>query len=148
MEVDPSEIEKSSKEFFIDFRGENSEMGKMIIKPKNFAEHDPEIKERLENKNDNLNRPSVVNLFLDTTSKYRFYRKFKKTIKFLTDLKHDPESAHKVVENERFHSVAGFTDPNQLGHTHGVSSRQCAEAKDLKRIDTYAKELGYITGYH
>lgn len=42
--VDPSEIENSSKEFFIDFRGENSQLGKMIIKPKNFALYDPEIK--------------------------------------------------------------------------------------------------------
>ena len=67
----------------------------------------------------------MINIFLDTTSRYRFYRLFPRTIKFLTNLKHDPYSLHKVVENERIHSVLGMTEPNVIGHTHGVSSKQC-----------------------
>ena len=89
----------------------------------------------------------MIRLFLDTTSKFRFYRKFKKTMRYLTNLKHDPHTQYMVIENTKQHNVAGWTNPNQIAYTHGVSTDQCATNTNLKRIDTYAKRLGYITGY-
>jgi hypothetical protein len=117
--VDANEIQNGDKELFIDFRGENSELGKVIPVARDRSKFDPKIKTRL--KEESPDKPSVLRIFMDTTSKYRFYRKFKKTIKFLTNLKNNPSSNHRVVENTKHHNVAGFTDPNQLAFTHGIS---------------------------
>jgi hypothetical protein len=116
--VDPSEIENSEKELFFDFRDKTG-VGKSIIKPKDFTLHYPAIASRL--KDESAEHPSVIRIFLDTTSKYRFYRKFPKSVKFLTSLKHNPSSSHRVVENIKQHNGAGFTNPNQIAFTTGVS---------------------------
>jgi hypothetical protein len=121
----PDDIENSPKEFFIDFRGKNSEKGIPIVKAKDFRKYDPEIKERLEGKEESLEHPSIIRIFYDTTSRFRFYRKFKKTIKFLTNLKHHPDSTYEVNEMLKFHTHAGFTDPNQVAYDYGISYDQC-----------------------
>ena len=118
----------------------------MIIKPKNFALYYLEIKKRIQDKFENYDHPSVINIFLDTTLKYRFYRLLPKTIKVLTILKNDANSLHKVVESERFHSVLDWTEANFMGHSHGVSHKQCYQVTNLNRIDTYAKQLGILQG--
>jgi hypothetical protein len=131
----------------VDFRGDHKNLGKAVIKAKDFTKFDPEIQQRLEYVSESAEHPSVLRLFLDTTSRFRFYRKFKRTIRFLTNLKHDPESEYIVEENLKQHNVAGFTAPNQIAYTHGVSDDQCRQTRGMKRIDTYAKQMGYITGF-
>lgn len=145
--VDASDIQNSDKEMFIDFRGEHRDKGKLIVQAKDFSKTKAEIASRL--KEESVNRPSIIKIFIDTTSRFRFYRKFKKTIKFLTELKHNPESRHMVLENLKHHNVGGNTDPNQLAFVYGVSYEQCFDGTKhrLKRADSYAKKLGYITGY-
>lgn len=145
--VDPREIEESDKEMFIDFRGKFKDKGKLIVRAKDFTKTNPVIASRV--KDETVDRPSVIKIFLDTTSRFRFYRKFKKTIKFLTNLKYNRDSSHTVIENLKHHNLGGFTDPNQLAYTYGVSYEQCLDGSNqhLKRADSYAKKLGYITGY-
>jgi hypothetical protein len=120
--TDPIEIKDSPKEFFIDFRGKNAKKGKPIVQAKDFRKFDPEIKKRMEGKDESYDHPSVLRIFYDTTSRFRFYRKFPKTIKFLTNLKNNPDSTHEVVESLKFHNHAGFTNPNQIAYNYGISS--------------------------
>jgi Protein of unknown function (DUF229) len=118
--VKADEIENSDKEFFIDFRGPNKDKGKIIVKAKDFTKYKQSIKERgaLE---DSPDKPTIIQFFIDTTSRFRFYRTFAKTIKYLTELKHNPESEYEVIENTRHHAFAGWTNPNQIGFAYGVS---------------------------
>jgi hypothetical protein len=119
--MNPAEMDTNESEFFIDFRGKkNSKYGKAVVKVKDYEELNPDSK--WEVKQESAKQPSILKLYMDTTSKYRFYRKFKRTIRFLTNLKHDPDSLFQVVENTKQHNVAGFTVPNQLAYTRGVSS--------------------------
>jgi hypothetical protein len=46
--IKASKMTSNSQEFFIDFRGENSEMGKVVVKAKDLTKFDSDIKERLE----------------------------------------------------------------------------------------------------
>jgi hypothetical protein len=146
--ADPKEIEEGPKEFFIDYRGKNSVLGKALIEPKDFTKYDPKIAARMKDKEESVDHPSVIRIFFDTTSKHRFYRKYKKSIKFLTNLKHNPKGTYEVIESLKFHTHAGFTEPNQIAYSYGVSWDQCKQNLQLKRIDSFAKELGYITGFY
>ena len=53
-----------------------------------------------------------------------------------------------MVESEKFHSVRGWTQANVVGNSYGVHYEQCQQVTNLKSINSYAKSLGYITGFH
>jgi Protein of unknown function (DUF229) len=103
---------------FVDFRGEYGEKGKLIVKAKDFTKYDGKIQQRL--KNESLDKPTIIQIFMDTTSRFQFYRMFKKTIRYLTELKHNPQTEYEVIENLRHHNLGDFTDPNQLGFAYGI----------------------------
>lgn len=44
------------------------------------------------------------------------------------------------------HSYAGYTYPNLIASTYGHHPEELYYKNNLKRVDSYAKDSGYITG--
>jgi hypothetical protein len=79
MGVTIRQVEEGDEEVFVDFR--SNKKGDLILKVRNLIDKDPEIKKRVQKLDkDHLN---ILHIFVDTVSRNNFYRKYKKTTKFL-----------------------------------------------------------------
>ena len=104
-EVPAEAIEDSDDEIFVDLR--KSRYGVPVIRLKSLERTNQERFKQIQPVDDeHLN---VLNLFIDTISKERFYRRFRYTAQFLHDLKHDPENEIEMYEFHKFHTVGGTT---------------------------------------
>jgi len=139
-EVDPSEINDPNvkEEAFLDLREKGNE--KMHIKLKSIK-NTPAGKKLLPHDKDHVN---ILQIFIDTVSRNRFYRLYKKTIPFLQKYHHSKKKNKRLYEFFRHHSNRGYTNPNLMGVTYG--DYDYTDINKDKRIDSYAREQGYVTG--
>jgi hypothetical protein len=141
-EASEDDIEDGDREVFIDFR--NDFMGKFITKVRNLKEKDPKIKERVKPwDKDHLN---FIVIFVDTVSRNNFHRKYRHTKAFLQKYNYRLKKNLRLYEYFRMHSIRGYTFPNLFASTYGMPYEVSWSKDHLKRIESYAKENGYITG--
>lgn len=141
IEVNETRMEEGDEEVFLDFRKDPE--GEVVIKLKNLRDRKESVKKYvLKTDEKHMN---VLNIFIDTVSRNNFHRKYKKTKEFLKKYFHMEKKEKRVYEFFRLHSIKSYTFPNIFASTYGVKYEHDDE-KDLKRIDTYAEERGYITG--
>ena len=135
-------MENGPEEVFVDFRG--NKYGQLKIKLKNMAQYRPSKYKLLQKVSDK--HMNVLNIFVDTISKERFYRKFPYTAQFLIDLKNDPKSKGEVYEFHRFHSIGGITQLNLIGSEYGMGPHRWKYRTTLHKYGTSATEKGYVWG--
>jgi hypothetical protein len=147
--VTEREMNEGTEEIFLDFRGENEELGKLLIKVKDRRKEYPELKKKLLKVDPATGKYNVLNLFVDTISRGRFFRRFPQTIQFLTNLKNKEGSSARVNEFNKFHSLRGFSFANMLASHFGLQEDQWREEKydTQKRVEHFAHDDGYITGF-
>lgn len=139
-QVDEEEVKSGEREFFIDFRGKEP---KEIIKVRNLLESNVERREKV--KKVDKNHLNILNIFVDTVSRQNWHRKYHKTNEFLRKYHYSKKRNKRVYEFFRFHSIKGYTFPNLFASTYGVEYSHWND-NHLKRLSTYAKKAGYITG--
>lgn len=142
MGVTQKDIDNGYEEVYVDFRKKKE--GEVILKVRNLIERNPKIRERVKKLDDD--HYNILHLFVDTVSRNNFFRKYKKTTKFLQEYYHTNGKSKRVYEFFRFHSIRGYTFPNLFASTYGLSYDDSWSEEHLKRIDHYAKEAGYIVG--
>ena len=134
-------MEKNDREIFIDFRTKPA--GEFKIKIKNLKERDEKVKERVKPWDDkHLN---VLRIFIDTLSRANFHRKYRYTKKFLNKYNFKNQASSRLYEYFRLHSVKSYTYPNLVASSYGIPGSGYDGPR--KRVSTYARESGYITGY-
>ena len=134
-------MEKNDREIFIDFRTKPA--GEFKIKIKNLKERDEKVKERVKPWDDkHLN---VLRIFIDTLSRGNFHRKYRYTKKFLNKYNYKNQASLRLYEYFRLHSVRSWTYPNLVASDYGLTSSDFNEKR--KRLSSYARENGYVTGY-
>jgi len=140
-EVNESDITSTSNdmEVFLDKRKKNQE--KLIINLKDYRLTHPGTK-FLPHDKDHLN---ILQIFVDTVSRNRFHRRFTQVKRFLENYHYSKGKGKRVYEFFRFHSVRGWTNPNLIAQTYGFYNDSKYEREE-KRIDSYAREKGYVTG--
>lgn len=142
MGVTEEQMENGNEEVYVDFRTKSQ--GEVILKVRNLIDKDEELKKRVKKLDkDHLN---ILHIFIDTVSRNNFYRKYKKTTKFLQDYYHTKGKSKRVYEFFRMHSIRGYTFPNLFASTYGISYNDSWSKEHLKRIDHYAKDAGYVVG--
>ena len=140
--VTEQELKTGNEEVFIDFREKKT--GEIVIKLRNLIEKDAAVKNRVKDLDkDHLN---ILHIFIDTVSRNNFFRKYKKTTKLLQENFHTEKKSKRVYEFHRLHSIRGYTFPNLFASTYGLSYNDSWSKEHLKRIDSYAKDAGYIVG--
>ena len=138
----PTSMENNDEEIFIDFR--KSEQGELVIKLKDLKPRDPKVKNRVKKLDDK--HKNVLMIFIDTLSRNEFHRKYPKTRKIMKKYLHLNKSPKiRAYEFFRLHSIRSYTFPNIFGSSYGVLYQDWNQPK-LKRIESYAKDAGYITG--
>ena len=121
---------EGSEEIFLDFRGkENKEIGKLEIKVKDRRKEYPDMTERLKDVDVSKGKLNVLNLFVDTVSRGRFFRVYPKTIEYLTDLKNRDNSPIRLADFSKFHSIEGHTFPNLIASTYGIEGKGWKQGK-------------------
>ena len=126
----------------IEFLFQN-DTGKIIFKMKKKLELIKKRKKLINKKN--ILYKNILIFFFDTLSRAHFHRKFKKTSHFLSQFaKYEPNFKKKnltIFEYFKYHSLAGFTDPNIKAAYYGPINHK-------KRIHfgNYFKKNGYIIG--
>ena len=100
-----------------------------MIKVKDRRKEYPELKEQLKPVEPAKGKYNVLNLFVDTISRGRFYRRFPQMIQFLTNLKNKKGSSARVNEFTKFHSLRGYSFANMLGSHYGLEADQWREEK-------------------
>jgi hypothetical protein len=111
---------------------------------RNLIKTDPEVAERVKALDDD--HYNILHIFIDTVSRNNFFRKYKKTTKFLQEHYHTKGKSKRVYEFFRMHSIRGYTFPNLFASTYGIAYADSWSKEHLKRIDHYAKDAGYIVG--
>lgn len=147
--VTEKEMIEGTEEIFLDFRGEeNKEVGKLEIKVKDRRKQYPALAGKLKDVDAKKSKYNVLNLFVDTVSRGRFYRRFPQTIQFLTNLKNKKNSPARVYDFFKFHSIRGYTFANLLASTYGLDAEKSRDQIYEKqvRIERLASQDGYITG--
>lgn len=139
--VTEEEMENGDKEVFIDFRKNYN--GEILIKVKNLLDRNETVRNRV--KKSDKQHLNILNIFIDTLSRNNFHRKYKNTREFLKKYHYSQKKSKRVYEYFRLHSIRGYTFPNLFASTYGIRNDKWDELH-LKRIDSYAKEAGYITG--
>ena len=82
----------------------------MIIKVRDLIKGNKTMEERVKPLDkDHLN---ILHIFIDTVSRNNFFRKYKKTAKFLSENYHAEKKKKRVYEFHRVHSIRGYTFPN------------------------------------
>jgi hypothetical protein len=139
-EATPEDLVSGDREFFLDFREAEP---KVHIEVRNLIEKNPEIKERVKPVDkDHLN---ILNIFIDTVGRANWHRKYDKTNEFLRKYHYLKKENKRVYEYFRLHAIRGYTFPNLFASTYGVDYSHWHD-DNLKRISSYAKKAGYITG--
>lgn len=137
------DIKFGEKEVFVDFR--NSEIGEVVFKVRNLILRNQEIERRV--KPLDKEHFNILQIFIDTVSRNNFFRMYDKTKEFLKNYHYSQKKSTRVYEFHRLHSIAGFTIPNILASTYGADYTKLSSYVSLKRIESYAKDKGYITGF-
>lgn len=139
---DEEEIENGINELFLDFRQDKK--GELIVKLKDKTKGSEEVKNRV--KETDKNFPNIITLFIDTVSRQEFYRKYKKTVEFLEKYHYSKNKKTQSFEFTKLHSILPYTFPNLFASNYGLK-RQKIREWNLKRIDSYFRSKGYITGF-
>lgn len=138
--VDASAINdpKDDMEVFLDLSEEGNE--KLIVNLKDVRNIHPEVKFQPHD----LENVNILQIFVDTVSRPNFHRRFAKMSKFLSKYQYSKGETKAAYEFFRHHSNRGYTSPNLIGATYGNYN----DAYDIaeKRIDSFAKKNGYVTG--
>ena len=135
-----AELETSDREFFIDFRGERP---KEVIVVRDLIKNSPELQKRV--KDVDIDHLNILEIFIDTVSRPNWHRKYDKTNEFLRKYQYLKKQNKRVYEYFRMHSIRGYTFPNLFASTYGVAYSHWKDTH-LKRMSSYAKDGGYITG--
>jgi hypothetical protein len=131
--VTEKEMMEGSEEIFLDFRGEeNKEIGKLEIKVKDRRIEYPEMAKRLKDVDVSKGKFNILNLFVDETSRGRFFRVFPKTIEYLTDLKNRENSPIRLGDFSKFHSIEGFTYDNLIASSYGIQGKGWKQGRYYK----------------
>lgn len=132
----------------MDFRGEDKKFGRLKIKVKDRRAQYPDLSKKLKDINIEDSKYNVLNVFVDTISRGRFYRRFPQMIQFLTNLKNKKNSPARVNEFIQFHSLRGYTFANLISSTYGLNVDKWKKGiyNSQKRIEHFASDQGYITG--
>lgn len=126
----------------MDFR--NNKFGEVIFKVRNLVDRNETVRQRVKPlDSDHLN---ILSIFIDTVSRNNFYRMYKKTTKFLQNYHYSQKKSNRVYEFHRLHSLGGYTLPNLIASVYGLYWGSIYQVLNAKRIESYAKEAGYITG--
>jgi len=125
-------------EAFLDLREKGNE--KLIINLKSLKDTE-EGKKFLPHNQEHMN---ILQIFVDTVSRGGFHRRFSKMKQFLKQYHHSEGKNKRVYEFFRHHSIRGYTSPNLIGVTYG-NYNDAYDQKEI-RIDTFARENGYVTG--
>lgn len=136
------ELENGKNELFLDFR-KNSQ-GELKLKLRNLIKSDKKIAERV--KNEEKKFPNVAYIFIDTVSRQEFWRKYKKTARFLEKFHHKKNKKLRAYEFTKLHSIRPYTFPNLFASNYGLD-RKHIKKSFLNRIESYFKKNGYITGF-
>ena len=129
-------------EVFVNLRSKNEKIIVNITRNNTLVEERKKISSKLK-----ANRlfENVLILFFDTVSRAHFFRKFKKTVKFLEQFtKYEKDYNKKnmtVFEFLKYHSLNSFTNPNILAAYFG--SKFDGNGTHFAK---YFQENGYITG--
>ena len=83
--VDEKEMQEGTEEIFLDFR--KIQTGKLEIKVKDRRKEHPAIASKFKDIDVSKGNLNVLNLFVDTVSRGRFFRVFPRTIEFLVNMK-------------------------------------------------------------
>lgn len=139
--LDESQLEKDDREIYYDFRKDKVE-GETLVKLRDLTKTK---KYANSFKNHNNEYPNILNIFIDTISRQRFHRRFPKTRKFLEKYHYSLKKEKLVYEFFRLHSIRGFTWPNLMSQTYG-NHFNVKKGPEMKRIEHYASDRGYVTG--
>ena len=139
----PDSMSKSQREAFLDFR--SNPYGELIVEPKDIRILNSNRKEQI--KPLDAEHKNVLMIFIDTVSRQNFFRKYKKTTEFLRYYNSRLQKNLRAYEYFRLHSIRSYTFPNIFASTYGISYQDSFKDLRRKRIDSYAKEVGYVTGY-
>ena len=142
----PEELEHGSRESFIDFR--SSPRGEFVVKLRDLRRKGLG-RELLPADESHMN---ILHFFIDTVSRQRVYRAMPKTVELLKQYHFTKNRKVSVYEFFRHHAMAGYTWPNLMSSMYGAPDDSAAEPTGgkmvhMKRIESFAKEQGYITGF-
>jgi hypothetical protein len=147
MKESPDSLENGDRESYMDFR--ESPEGKYVIKLRDQKKN-PDFKRKLlPHDKDHRN---TLHIFMDTVSRQRVYRAMPKTVDVLKKYHFTRNEKMRVYEFFRHHALEGYTWPNLMSSMYGSTNDSSIDLKDKsnqhrKRIETFAKEKSYITGF-
>lgn len=139
--VTDKELESSPNDISVDFKDPKNP--KMTITVKDRRIQHPQIEPRI--KDLDSNHLNILNIFVDTVSRGRFYRKYPKLAKFLVETKYDSKKANRVFEFTKMNSLYGHTFPNLLASEYGLEFDPW-RGRNRTRIEHFAFDQGYVTG--
>ena len=140
-EATPEQVQNGKEELFIDFR--KSAEGELITKVRDLTKSSKLI--GLQVKPSDKEHPNILRIFIDTISRNNFHRKYKETSKFLVKYHYQKSEKLRVYEFFKMHAIQGWTFPNLFASSYGHTFDGW-KAYNLKRIQSYARSAGYITG--
>jgi hypothetical protein len=152
--VPRQDIENSKTELFLDFK--NDPMGEAIVNVKSRFKDNPELEKQILDTDED--HPNIVNIFVDTASRDRFWRKYKRLTQFFTNMKNDKNIKAEVYEHKMLTSMGGWTKPNMIGQFYGAEAYKATYNAtddktselyfgDMKSTWNYAQDQGYMTGF-
>ena len=136
------QLNNGEEEVYVDFRTKAT--GQVVLKVRNLLQKNETIKNRV--KKEDAQHKSVLHIFIDTLSRNQFHRRYNRTSKFLNEYHHSRKKNKRVYEFFRLHSIKGYTLPNLIASVYGVNDFFIDKNEDLKRVEHYAQDAGYITG--
>lgn len=142
--ISPEEMVSSKQEFFVDFTDRDDPQP--IVKLKNILLDEKNENRAMEIKSTDDQHFNILRIFLDTVSRNTFHRRYPKTIKFLKQFDNSENKDLKLYEFFQLHSIAGNTYPNLFASTYGTEFIKW-KTLFMKRISTYARDQGYVTGF-
>ena len=143
----PDSLENGDRESYMDFR--ESPEGKYVIKLRDQKKNSDFKRNLLPHDKDHMN---ILHIFMDTVSRQRVYRAMPKTVDVLKKYHFTRNEKMRVYEFFRHHALGGYTWPNLMSSMYGSTNDSSIDLKDKsnqhrKRIETFAKVKGYITGF-
>ena len=129
-------------EIFVNLRSQNEKITVNVTRNETLVKERKKISNKLKKKRRFEN---VLVIFFDTVSRAHFFRKFKKTVKFLdkfTKYERDFDKKNMTVfQFLKFHSLNSFTNPNLKAAYFGSKFDG-----NGTHFANYFQENGYITG--
>ena len=143
----PDSVKNGDRESYMTFR--ESPEGKYVIKLRDQRENPDFKRTLLPHDKDHMN---ILHIFMDTVSRQRVYRAMPKTVDVLKKYHFTRNEKMRVYEFFRHHALEGYTWPNLISSMYGSTDDSSIDIKHKsnqhrKRIETFAKEKSYITGF-